>query len=374
MSNIKKYFGPLFLFASAIIAAILIKNKPTAETKEIVKDVPFVKTMILKSQTVNARISSQGFIRPKSELNILSELNARVEWISSKMEPGSSFDEGDTLIKLDKRDYELALITAEANVLNANVNLEREKAESDIASKEWNRVGGGSGSDLALRKPQLAQAEATLEAAKAELERTKRNLDRAVFTAPFKGRVRSKNTNVNSIVFPGTMLGSIYDTQYFEVQLPITDQDVAFTGLSFNGLEIQRDSQLDVTFNIRDNVFNGKIIRAEAEVDPKTRMLSVVASISENKNNNLILVGQYIQATIFGTEIDDIYVLPRNSVRNESVWVVNSKMELANRAVDVVRYEGEFALVSEGIEKGDRLLQSRLSSLINGQKVTYTLK
>ena len=170
------------------------------------------------------------------------------------------------------------------------------------------------------------------------------------------------------------MLGSIYDTQYFEVQLPITDQDVAFTGLSFNGLEIQRDNQLDVTFNIRDNVFNGKIIRAEAEVDPKTRMLSVVASISENKNNNMILVGQYIQATIFGTEIDDIYVLPRNSVRNESVWVVNSKMELANRAVDVIRYEGEFALVSEGIEKGDRLLQSRLSSLINGLKVTYTLK
>ena len=374
MSNIKKYFGPLFLFASAIIAAILIKNKPTAETKEIVKDVPFVKTMILKSQTVNARISSQGFIRPKSELNILSELNARVEWISSKMEPGSSFDEGDTLIKLDKRDYELALITAEANVLNANVNLEREKAESDIATKEWNRVGGGSGTDLALRKPQLAQAEATLEAAKAELERTKRNLDRAVFTAPFKGRVRSKNTNVNAIVFPGTMLGSIYETQYFEVQLPITDQDVAFTGLSFNGLEIQKDSQLDVTFNIRDNVFNGKVIRADAEVDPKTRMLSVVASISENKNNNLILVGQYIQATIFGTEIDDVFILPRNSVRNESIWVVNSKMELANRAVDVVRYEGEFALVSEGIEKGDRLLQSRLSSLINGQKVTYTLK
>ena len=28
------------------------------------------------------------------------------------MEPGSSFDKGDTLIKLDKRDYELALITS----------------------------------------------------------------------------------------------------------------------------------------------------------------------------------------------------------------------------------------------------------------------
>ena len=141
MRNMKKYFGPVFLVASVIIAITLIRNKPTAEIKEVEKNIPFVKTMILKSQKVKARISSQGFIRPKSELNILSELNARVEWISSKMEPGSSFNVGDTLIKLDKRDYELALITAEANVLNANVNLEREKAESDIASKEWKRVG-----------------------------------------------------------------------------------------------------------------------------------------------------------------------------------------------------------------------------------------
>ena len=146
--------------------------------------------------------------------------------------------------------------------------------------------------------------------------------------------------------------------------------------MSFNGLEIPDNKQLDVVFSIGDYTLNGKVIRAEAEVDPRTRMLSVVASISEKNNDskNLILVGQYIQATIFGMEMDNIFLLPRNNVRNESVWVVNSQMELTNRAVDIVRFEGEFALIGEGIEKGDRLLKSRLSSLINGQKVTYTLK
>ena len=105
-------------------------------------------------------------------------------------------------------------------------------------------------------------------------------------------------------------------------------------------------------------------------------MLSIVASISEKKNDNknLILVGQYIQAIIFGMEVENTFILPRNNVRNESIWVVNSQMELMNRAVEIIRFEGEFALISEGIEEGDRLLQSRLSSLINGQKVTYTLK
>ena len=375
MYKMKKYFGFIFLIASVLVAIVMIKNKPTAVVEEVKKNTPFVKTMILIPQTVKARISSQGFIKPKLELNILSELNARVEWISSKMEPGSSFNTGDTLIKLDKRDYELALITAEANVLNVKVNLEREKAESDLASKEWKRVGGGSGTDLALRKPQLAQARATLAAANAELERSKRNLDRAVFIAPFNGRVRSKNTDINSIVFPGTMLGSIYATNSFEVKLPIADQDVNFTGLNFNGLQIPKDEQLDVIFDIGGVRASGKIIRAEAEVDPKTRMLSVIASIDNSSNNNLnlFLVGQYIQASISGIQIEKVFVMPRNNIRNESVWVVNSQMELMNRVVGVVRYENEYALIDEGIEKGDRLLQSRLSSLVNGQKVTYQI-
>ena len=371
----KKYFGPGFLLISIILAFLMIINKPSAKVDEKQSKVPYVKTMMLLPQSVNAQISSQGFIKPKSELNVLSQLNSRVEWVSEKMEEGSSFNLGDTLIKLDRRDYELALITAEANVLNAEVNLEREQAESDLATKEWNRVGGGTGSALALRKPQLAQAKATLEAGKANLERARRDLDRATFIAPFNGRVRSKNTDIGSTVFPGTMLGNIYSTEYLEIQLPIADQDVNFTSLDFNGLKIPKKKQLEVSINLNGHMVTGKVIRAEAEVDPKTRMLSVVASVdkSGDETANLVLVGQYAQATISGTKINEVYVIFRNNIRNQSLWVVNSNMELVNRPVNVLRYENEYALVDEGIENGDRLLVSRLSSLINGQKVTYSI-
>ena len=113
----------------------------------------------------------------------------------------------------------------------------------------------------------------------------------------------------------------------------------------------------------------------KAEVDPKTRMLSVIASVGKNNPEvgNQVLVGQYAQASITGVEINDVYVIPRNNIRNQSLWVVNSNMELINRPVSVLRYENEYALVNEGIEEGDRLLTSRLSSLINGQKVTYSI-
>jgi len=372
----KKFFGPIFLTISVVATLAMILNKPEAVAQEAKKNTPFVKTMLLVPQSVNALISSQGFVKPKSDLNLISELSTRVEWVSSKMESGSSFEKGDTLVILDKRDYELALITAEADVLNAKLNLERERAESDLASKEWSRVGGGTGSALALRKPQLAQANATLSAANANLERARRNLNRSIFIAPFKGRVKSKNTDVGATVFPGTLLGNIYAIDVFEIHLPIADQDVSFTGLDFNGQEISIEKQLEVTFSFGGKNITGKVVRAEAEVNSKTRMLSVVASLDAQSSNGLnpILIGQYAQASIKGVEVSDVYVIARNYIRNESIWVVDENMTLMNRPINVIRYENEFALVGEGIETGDRLLTSRLSSLINGQKVTFSLK
>ena len=137
-----------------------------------------------------------------------------------------------------------------------------------------------------------------------------------------------------------------------------------------------KSNQLDVQFFLGDNTFKGKIIRAEAEVDPITRMLSIVAEIKNNILNSKsspIAVGQFVQANIFGVEIQGVTILPRTSVRNESVWVVDKNLTLYNRIVEILRFENEYVLIGEGLEKEDRLLTSRLSSLVNGLKVTFEL-
>ena len=374
VQKMKKYIGLIFLIISLVLASLLISNKPIAVAKDEKKNTPYVKTMMLIPQNIKASISSQGVISPSSSITLISELNSKVDWISSKMQTGSSFQKNDTLLILDKRDYELALITAESNVLNAGVNLEREKAESDLASKEWKRVGAGTGSDLALRKPQLAQANATYAAAQAMLERAQRNLKRTVFIASFDGRVRLRNVDEGATVFPGTVLGNIYASESFEVRLPVADQDVPFTGLEFNGQQIKQSKQLDVQFFIGKSILSGRVIRAEAEVDPITRMLSVVAEIENNKEkSNTIAVGQFVQATISGIDIENVTVLPRTAVRDGSVWIVDQELTLYKRSVETLRFENEFALIGEGLEKGDRLLTSRLSSLVNGLKVTFEL-
>ena len=373
----KKYIGLIILAVSIVVAGVLIKSRSVAVSEEKKEEIPYVKTMMISPEMVKASISSQGIIQPESQLNLLSELNSRVEWLSPKMEAGSSFKQGDTLIVLDKRDYELALISTESEVLNAEVNLEREQAESDLAKKEWNRAGVGSGSNLALRKPQMAQAKATYAAAKARLEQAQRNLNRTIFIAPFDGRVRNSKIELGTTVFPGTSIGNIYATGTYEVRLPIADQDVPFSGLEFNGQKIEKSKQLDVIIIQGDNKWSAKIVRTEADIDPITRMMAVVAKIDNSDIKMFTMplaVGQFVQANIFGIEISDIFILPRSSVRNESVWVVDRLMLMRNRSVEVLRNEGDFALIGEGFEPGDRLLTSRVSSLVNGLKVTLELK
>ena len=373
----KKYIGLIILVLSIVITGFLIKSRSVAVSEEKEVDIPYVKTMMILPQTVKATISSQGIVQPESELNLLSELNSRVEWLSGKMEAGSSFRKGDTLIILDKRDYELALIAAESQVLNAKVNLEREQAESDLAKKEWKRVGAGSGTDLALRKPQMAQAKATYAAAKASLEQAKRNLSRTIFIAPFNGRVRNSRIELGTTVFPGTLLGNIYATNAYEIRLPIADQDVPFSGLEFNGQKIKESKRLDVLIIQGENQWSAKVVRTEAEIDPVTRMMAVVAKI-DNIDDKMFIkplaVGQFVQAKISGIEMKNISVIPRSSVRNESAWVVDEQMTMQNRTVEVIRNESEFALIGEGFELGDKLLTSRVSSLVNGLKVTLDLR
>ncbi len=373
----KKNIGIIILIVSIILTIALVSNKEDAKIVSTQIERPLVKVSPLIQNTINATIQSQGTIFPANEIIITAEINAKVDWVSKKLDNGASFTEGDTLLRLDNRDYELVLISAKSNVLNAKVNLEREQAEFELANKEWERIGSGQPSDLTLRKPQLAQAEAIWAASKAAVEQAQRNLDRTVIIAPFNGRVRKKNINVGSSLFPGNSIATIYSTDFYEIRLPIADQDMPFTGLSFDGQSIPLSKQLDVTFNLDNgSLCKGRIVRTEAEKDYKTKMVVLVSRIDLNKNfnkNNMLAIDQFVEARITGIKLKNSIKIPRSMVRNSSVWVVDSDSKLRKRIVDIWRYEEKIAFLKNGITKGDNLLISRMNTLVEGMLVDINI-
>ena len=373
---IKKYTATSIIIASFSVTVIMIFAKPSPKPVQNKFVPPVVETMDAIPQFYNVQINSQGTVVPRTEITLTSEIPGKIDFVSSKIQSGSSFGIGDTLLILDQRDFELALIAAQSSMYQAQVIYEREVAESEVAKKEWSNINGGKASNLALRKPQLDQAKAALAAAEANYQRALLNVERTYIRAPFKGRVRSEFVDIGMVVSPGIPLAQIYAIDKIEITLPIAESDIKFLSIPLDGRVVPFSNQPSMTLTSSfagvSQKWNGKILRSAAEIDPRTRMLSVIGQVSVKSSKNSttpIKVGMFVNASIEGKSFNNIYVVPREKVRDGEVWVLNNEGILSKREVELLRYEKEKALISDGFEKGDKILLTRLDVLIEGMKL-----
>ena len=373
---IKKYTATTIVVVSVAITIIMIFAKPAPKPVQVKFVPPTVETLDAIPQTYKVVINSQGTVTPQKEITLSSEISGKIDFVSPKMQNGSSFKAGDTLIILDQRDFELALIAAQSSMYQAQVIYERELAESEIAKKEWSSIREGNASSLALRKPQLDQAKATLAAAEANYKRALLNVERTFIVAPFNGRVRSEFVDVGMVVAPGIPLAQIYALDMAQISLPIAETDIKFLAIPLDGSIIPTPKQPSViltsNFAGMNQKWSGKILRSAAEIDPRTRMLSVIGQIPTSQPSGPgfpIKVGMFVNASIQGRVFNDIYVVPREKVRDNVVWVLNKEGLLSKREVTVLRYEKDKALVSKGFLAGDKILLTRLDVLVEGMKL-----
>ena len=141
--------------------------------------------------------------------------------------------------------------------------------------------------------------------------------------------------------------------------------------LESNGTEAE-DSPKEISLEDKVKELEDKILRSAAEIDPRTRMLSVIGQIPTSQPSGPgfpIKVGMFVNASIQGRVFNDIYVVPREKVRDNVVWVLNKEGLLSKREVAVLRYEKDKALVSKGFLAGDKILLTRLDVLVEGMKL-----
>jgi RND family efflux transporter MFP subunit len=266
-------------------------------------------------------------------------------------------------------------------VAQAELRLAQEEAEAEVARNEWQDLGGGEASSLTLRVPQVAEAEAALASARAALDRAERDLERTRIRAPYAGRVREKNVDLGQYVTPGTPLAQIYSVDFAEIRLPLPDADLAFVDLplSFRGAEADSPGPevvLRAEFAGRSYEWSGRLVRTEGEIDPRTRMVHAVAQVKnpygrgDDPERPPLAAGMFVEAEIAGRPVKGVAVIPRTALRNDSqVLVVDRDNRLQFRDVVVLRTSDDQAIVSSGLNQGDRVCLSNLAAVTDGMRV-----
>jgi RND family efflux transporter MFP subunit len=387
MSNARnkllKIVLPIVVIALSGLAAytmIISRPKPEVRTPEVPVPVVRVLDVELGERTLN--VQSQGTVSPRTESVLLPEVAGRVIHVSPSFVSGGFFEADEVLLRLDPHDYEQALVQAGASVAQAELRLALEQAEADVARQEWQDLGEeGEAPPLTARVPQVAEAEAAVAAARAAVTNAQRNLQRTEIRAPFAGRVRQKQVDVGQYVTPGTPLGTLYAVDFAEIRLPLPDRDLAFVDLPlvFRGEHARGDGPrvvLRASFAGAVHEWQGRIVRTEGEIDPRSRMVHAVAQVKDpyrrgaEQDRPPLAVGLYVEAEIEGRVVSDVAVLPRSALRDDgTVLVLDEENRLRIRPVDVLRATREEILVSAGLAHGERVCVTSLAAVTDGMRV-----
>jgi RND family efflux transporter MFP subunit len=379
-----KVLVPLAILALGIAGVIAIKLT-RSEIEPAVAEVfaPRVRVIRAEPQKFEFAIRAHGTVTPRTESTVVPQVSGPVVWVSPRFASGGFFEESEPLVRIERADYEAALESARATIARSESEYERAlkdlKRQKRLANQS---VASASRYDEAVNAERVAKA--MLREATALRERAERDLDRTEIRAPYTGRVREENVDAGQFVTRGTAIGKIYAVDYAEVRLPIPDSELDFVDLPM----LYRGDTLDevgpeVTLRARfagsDHSWQGRVVRTEGEIDAQSRMVNIVARVEDPyghapggdaQDRPPLAVGLFVEAEIRGRSIEGAVLMPRSVLRNSGrVLVVGGDGRIEFRDVDVLRSERETIVIGGGLEAGDDVVVSPLTTLVEGMAV-----
>ena len=363
----------------------IVSTKPEPRQRNFSPGVTQVEVFVLKPGSYQVELETQGTVRARTESTLIPEVRGRILEVSTNFREGAFFEEGDVLMSIDPRDYQSELVIADANLAQMQLALSEEQARADQAYEDWKRLNlGGEPGELVLRAPQLKRAKANIYSAEARLETAERNLEKTEIKAPYAGRILTKSVDVGQIVSQGNQMAKIYAVDFAEVRLPLTETQLTFLDLP----EIYRGEQPDfrdgpnvtLTSNVADKTheWQGRITRAEGSFDVRTRQLFIIAQVRNpygrtDDDKPPLKVGTFVKAKIRGAVLENVFVVPRRLLRENSfLLTVDENDTLRRKTVDIVWQNDSSIIVKGGLEPGDRICLTDVPFALEALPVAVT--
>jgi RND family efflux transporter MFP subunit len=338
-----------------------------------------LKTEILELQRTDFQVmlESQGTVRAHYNTTVTSQVAGTIVKIHDVFEDGAFFKKDDILAELDPADFQVAVSAAESSLARAEAVLVQEEARAKQARLNWEDLGyDEEPSELVLRIPQLKEAKASVDAATASLEQARRDLERTKIRAPFDGRVQQRSVGLGQAVGGSTALGEIFATDFAEIRLPLAPRQLPFVTLP------TRNGDAEVAVTLTDAIgpessqqWEARIVRTEGALDPSSRELFAIARIDDPfgivSGKPPLRIGQPVRASIRGRLLENVFVLPRDSVRgvNRIYLVDRDGPKIAKTEIEPIWSTADLLVVKDGLEAGQWLSTTRLPYAPDGAPV-----
>jgi len=359
------------------------------EGQKQAQQAPAQPVKVMKVVQRNTPLSSEyaGQMVGTEEVKVQSKVSGNI--VEKFVRGGEYVEAGQLLFKIDSRQYESAVLRAQADLAQAESVLQQSIATYNNSLVDLQRneqllkeeaiaeqVVTTQASVVRANEATCAANEAAIYACQAALKTAKENLDDTVIYAPMSGKLGIDDVAVGTFTSPGvTTLVTIGSVDPIFVQFSISESEY----LKFlNVQSVQTDRRpIDVSITLTDGKeypYTGRIVETDRELANNTGSL-VMKAIFPNPNGALI-PGMFARVRLTGETIPNAILVPQRAVQQllgkSFVMVVGKDNKSEARNVELSHQVGSYYVVTSGLTPQDTVVVEGLTNLREGVELAPT--
>lgn len=329
--------------------------------------VPVVVTKVTRS-SIPVYLNGLGNVNPFYTVTVKSRVDGQL--MTVHFNEGDLVKEGQTLIEIDPRPYQVQLEMAqaakahdEAVLANANVDLVRYQGLVKTNAIPTQQLD----TQVAL----VAQEQATVKQDQAAIDNAQLQLVYSKITAPITGVVGLRLVDPGNIVHAADANGMITITQLQPIAVLFT---IPEDNLPQVTQKLRAGAHLPVDAYNRDNskkLASGTLITLDNQIDSTTGT-SKLKAVFDNKDNSLF-PQQFVNINVLVDTLTNQLVVPNVAIQNGQqgtfVYVVDDDSTVHLKTVKVGVTAATSSQILSGIEDGDRVVVDGTDRLMEGAVV-----
>ncbi|MES1927055.1 efflux RND transporter periplasmic adaptor subunit [Salinisphaera sp. T31B1] len=375
-----RFLLPVIVLAiSVAVAFIVLDTKPTAPRAQAKpRQARLVTVTPAEAAPPTLDLQANGTVEAADATELRARVSGQVVALTDRLAPGTRFDKGDVLARIDASDYRIALSNARSELASARAALRVEQGQQAVARRELSLVGSKVSADerdLALRGPQLEQAKADVQSAQAAVDQARLDLGRTDVTAPFAGIVTERSASIGDVVTTSDTLATIAatDVYWVDVSLPV-DQLRWLRAAGAAGHGSPAAVFYPDAWGAGASV-EAEVLRIQPALEADGRMARVLLRVPDplgpdKPDGAGLLLGAYVAARI---QAD----IPSGSVlvdaafvhENNQIWVMSDTGTLDIRSVNIAYRDANQAVIAAGLAPGEEVITSELTAPIQGMPI-----
>ena len=364
---------------SLLLLSALFVSCAKGDKQEAMPPQPF---QVYEIETKSVPIYEEfvGQIYGEKDIPIRARVEGFLEGIHFK--EGERVKKGQLLYTIDPESFEQE-VAAKTSLLAQEMTI-LVQTENDLARiKPLAEMSAVSEQELDMATARRDAAISSVEAAKANLKIAQINLGYARMYAPIDGIIGKTMAREGEFVGKDPnplILNTVSQLRAIRVQFFLTEQDylkLARAYLTAEEMEMRRvegDDRTELELILADGTLydqKGTVDFIDRSIDSSTGSILIQATFPNPQR--LIRPGQFARVRVRVRQDDNAILIPQKCAKELqgqfSVMLVNNENVLESRTVAVSEKIGEFYVISEGLQNGDKIILEGIQKVRSGMEI-----